>query len=560
MTGSAVISGTVVVDDETRAPVRRSTVTLSRAGIEDIRTTASDDRGRFTFDRLPAGSYSLSAAKGSYLVMSYGAPKPGMPGGPIVLTEGQTFTAMPIALWRGAVIAGRLLDRAGQPVSGAQVEANQIIVVNGERRRRTAGRPAAAVTNAHGEYRIHGLLPGDYIVSSSPPPLAVHREATAAELAWANGGAGPVPPQARAFTYAPTMFPGTAEAAAGVVITLGRGEERLGLDFALQFVPVARVTGVVTGPDGRPVPDVVVFCSVKGANSLLPSSGVPISRVAADGSFSCPGLIPGQYTLAVRGAAATMPPAQAAAVSAGLAPPPLWGLTDVTVAGQDMANVAIRLQTGMSVSGQVALASATNARADLMRFQIRLSPAAFSPIISGSPTAAVGADGTFRVDGVIPASYRLAATAPAGNPAGTAWSLRSALLGSSDVIDLPFEVTPGRNVSGLVVILSDAQTELSGSLTDRAGRPAAQVYVFVFPTDRSMWTPASRRVQVVRSAENGTYAIAGVPAGEYYLCALTEVDMELRFEPSYLEQFIASAIKITLGEGEKRRQDLRVGR
>jgi hypothetical protein len=44
------------------------------------------------------------------------------------------------------------------------------------------------------------------------------------------------------------------------------------------------------------------------------------------------------------------------------------------------------------------------------------------------------------------------------------------------------------------------------------------------------------------------------------LCALTEIDTDLRFDSIYLEQLIPSAVKITLGEGEKKRQDLQVGR
>ena len=130
--GTAVVTGTVVADDRTRTPLRRATVGLSRTGIEDIRTTTTDDEGRYVFSALPAGTWSLSAGKGAYLSMSYGAPKPGMPGSPVALAEGETFTAKAIALWRGGVIAGRLLDRAGQPVSGALVEANQFVVVNGD--------------------------------------------------------------------------------------------------------------------------------------------------------------------------------------------------------------------------------------------------------------------------------------------------------------------------------------------------------------------------------------------------------------------------------------------
>ncbi len=163
LTGSAVISGTVVADDETRAPLQSATVTLERSGVQDIRSTSTDDQGRFVFDRLPAASYALSATKGAYIPMNYGAPKPGMTGSSIVLADGQTFAAKPIALTHGAVIAGRLLDRNGLPVSSEIVTANRFMVVDGERRRRlTEGSERYTVTNAHGDYRIYGLLPGEY--------------------------------------------------------------------------------------------------------------------------------------------------------------------------------------------------------------------------------------------------------------------------------------------------------------------------------------------------------------------------------------------------------------
>jgi len=40
---------------------------------------------------------------------------------------------------------------------------------------------------------------------------------------------------------------------------------------------------------------------------------------------------------------------------------------------------------------------------------------------------------------------------------------------------------------------------------------------------------------------------------------LTELETALQTEPSYLEQFVPSSIKITLVEGEKKTQSLRIG-
>jgi len=548
--GTASVSGMVVTNDTTRAPLRRATLTLTRMGNDDTRMVATDDDGRFTFDRLPSGSYTLSASKGAYISMNYGAPKPGMPGSAIALADGQAFTATPIALMRGAVIAGRLTDRAGRPIA-TTVHADQFLTVNGERRRRTsAGATGTSFSNAHGEFRIFGLLPGDYVVWAAPPPIGTQAEVTSAELVWVNRPDGTPPAPARSFTPAPTMFPGTTDAAAGVVITVGAGEERLGADFSVQYVPVSRVSGTVNGPDGRPASNAVVLCQIGNLNPFIPPSGQLISMTGADGAFTCPGgVAPGQYVFAAR---MTTPVSGGAAGSPSSTP--LWGFAELGINGRDISNVVIQVQPSLSVSGQTVFRSAgTGASPDPAGVQLRLVRVN-SNLPVGNAVASARSDGTFQFDGIYPGSYRLV-----GTPAILAfsnWMLRSAVLAGQDITDVPIEIT--QSTSGLVVTFSDVQTELSGTLTDAAGRAAPQLYVFVFPADKTLWSVGSRRVQSVRSNENGAYRIAGLPPGEYYLCALTELETTLQTEPSYLEQFVSSSHKITLGEGEKKRQDLAI--
>ena len=547
--GSASVSGTVVLDDEARTPLRRATVSLVRSGIEDIRSTTTDDEGRYSFPGLTAGSYTLAAGKAAYLGISYGAAKPGMPGTAIALGDGEAFVAKSMTLTRGGVITGRVLDRSGQPVFNAMIEANQVVVMNGVQRR-TGFRVAGTLTNAHGEYRLYGLRPGDYLVSSAPPPIPVQAEITSAELSWITRGSGSAPPPARLMTYAPTMFPGTADASAGVVISLSRGEERHGVDFPLQFVPVARVNGVVKGVDGQPVPDVFVICSTKNANPLLPPSGVPTSRTMADGSFTCPGLIPARYELLVRGTAVRVMPDVAERINMGVSP---FGIAEVTVSGVDQSNVVIQMQTGGTVSGRIDVGVPAEPKPDLSQFRVILNTSPGAPVIAGRPSVTPTADGTFRFDGVIPASYRVTGTGPAG------WSLKSAMLNGRDISDLPIEVASSAT-AGLTVTFTNVQTDLFGTITDADKRPAPQLYVVLFPTEQAMWLPEARRIRVVRSAENGSYSFPGLPAGDYYLCALTEFDTGFQFEPDYLRPFIGAAIRITIAEGEKKQQNLQIAK
>ena len=126
--GTGSIAGTVVSADQSRAPVRRVLLSLTRVAPNDVRVTATDDAGRYLFDRLPAGTYRLSAAKGAYVGANYGSLNAGMPGSAIPLAEGQHFNAAAIPLVRGAVITGRVISEQGHPIAGATMLATQVIV------------------------------------------------------------------------------------------------------------------------------------------------------------------------------------------------------------------------------------------------------------------------------------------------------------------------------------------------------------------------------------------------------------------------------------------------
>ena len=66
-------------------------------------------------------------------------------------------------------------------------------------------------------------------------------------------------------------------------------------------------------------------------------------------------------------------------------------------------------------------------------------------------------------------------------------------------------------------------------------------------------------MHTARVTEAGTYLIGSLPAGDYYLCALAEVDRQLMIEADYLRQLVPSSIRLTLAEGEKKTQNLQAG-
>jgi hypothetical protein len=556
VSGTGSISGTVVSDDDTRAPLKRAQVTLSRTGLEDIRTSSTDQAGRFAFNELPAGTYVLRAGKGGYLGTSYGAVQTGMPGSAIPLRDGERFTATPMTLVKGAVLAGRILDSHGRPALSTSVEAIPIVTVNGERRRRqTSDRSGIGSTNAHGEYRLFGLPPGEYVLfANSEIQPRIPTTMTPGDIAWAQKPAGTPPAREPRVAYARTVFPGTADLAAAVVISLSRGEERTGLDFTIQNVPVARVSGVVTDADGRPAPAVYVQ-RLPRQPSLIFNELDPGVRSSNNGTFTLVNVPPGEFTLMARGAPANTAPVINPVNGRGSVPQTWWSLTDLTVSGSDLADFELRLQPGLSLIGRIEFKNTMRPPpSPLPRVRVTLIPKVPGTNGGGVFTATSGTDGTFRMDGLLPGTFLVSS-----RESSETWAVRSITHSGRDFADLPLEIRVGDDLSDLVVTLSDQMAGLSGTLTDRGGRPTPQFYVLMFPTDRTLWTQSSRRIQAVRADVRGTYTIAGLPAGEYYVAAATAIESTMQYEPAYLEQFVPVAIKMAIGEGEKKVQDMRIG-
>jgi hypothetical protein len=557
--GTASISGQVVNDEDQPKPVRRAIVTLTGSDLRPSRGAITDDEGRFTIANLPAGRVTLTVTRASFITSVYGAKRPGRPGTAIALRAGEAVTGLVVKAWRGAAIAGILRDDTGAPVEGIPVS---VIAA------RTNGTPAVltlsnnpVTTNDLGEFRIFGLPPGTYVISATPSAggggaLRAMNDAEvdavfeAVRRRMAATAKGPEPELPRPFAYAPIYFPGTAILSQATPITLAAGQEHTGLEFALQRVPASIVEGVVSRSDGQSAAGTTVqMTGVAPPGPFAIDSPLVLQATAgANGSFQIPQVPPGDYTLVAR---------------AGAGGAALWGSGSVSISGADVNSVAIALEPGATVSGRVRFDGATaKPPADLTRIRVTLMPAEVLAQKPGTsirtllfvPGVPLRADGSFEVAGVPPGSFALTVS-----PVDAAsWWGRSALLGERDLFDGLIEV--GRaSMIDVVVTFTDKRSELSGTLQTASGAPASDVFVIAYATNPAMWGPRARRVQAVRPGVDGRFSIKDLPPGDYYLSAVTEVEQEELQESKFLEDLVKASIKITIGEGEKKVQDLRMG-
>ena len=162
--GTGTISGAVVLEG-TGSGVRRARVTLSGTELRGGRTAITDDQGRFAFTALPAGRFTMTASKAGFVDIAYGAKRSGRPGTPIQLSDGQKIEKAVIALPRGSVVTGVVIDENGEPSPGTRVRVMRYVIRTGERSLSSAGEDT---TDDRGMYRVYGLQPGEYMISAVP--------------------------------------------------------------------------------------------------------------------------------------------------------------------------------------------------------------------------------------------------------------------------------------------------------------------------------------------------------------------------------------------------------
>lgn len=546
-TGTATLSGIVVTNDLDARPVRRARVTCSAAELTSGITAVTDDKGRFTCARLPAGRYMVNVTRDGWVAAAYGAKRPLRAGTPVPIAAGQRADIV-IRLTRGAVITGTLIDQSGQPTVGAAVVALRSTMQNGERRLVDLGSPA--VTDDRGVYRIYGLPPGDYYVRAAPSSASLLRDDVLATSDLDVRQARSAPnalPEGRRVAFASTYFPGTPFALQASPISLGPAEERADVDFTLQLVATARIEGTITLPDGSPAPSaaqVTLLPSGPTRSADSPLEALKTTRPGADGTFAFASVAPGTYTLFAR---ASSPVVQ-------------WASAEIAVDGERIPGLSLTLQPGLTISGRVrAGGSGALPPFDVAAVKITAEPLQSAADVSLAPSAAtVERDGRFTIGGVTPGRYRLTAAIPgAGRARG--WTLLSAAAGGIDTLDLPLVVRPNDTITDIVITLTDRSSQIEGVLQDTGGATVSDYTVVLFPADPALWLPRARRIQATRAGTDGAFVFRSLPPGDYLLSAVDDVERGEWFDPAFLQRLTPGAVRLTLAEGERKLQDLRLG-
>ncbi|MBM3773573.1 MAG: carboxypeptidase regulatory-like domain-containing protein, partial [Acidobacteria bacterium] len=472
-------------------------------------SAATDAAGKFLITGVDPGHYRLQVQRNGFVYGEYGARGPGRQGTVISLEPGGRLKDLLVRLTPQGVIAGRILDEDGDPVEAVSVQALRYQYVRG-RRELVPGR--SAMTNDLGEYRLHGLAPGQYYIAASTPGFRGRMGGVPSgprRMAAAEGG------------YLPTFYPGTVRAASAAPVDIAPGSEIRSLSITLQRARTLRVSGRVVAPPGTLLRGVGVTLLPRDGNWSLQRKGGPV--LDEKGSFDIGGVAPGSYLLAAdiwqdrQRASARLP---------------------IEVADTNLEGLTLALSEGAEVSGRIRVEN--DAPADFARLRIWLEPAGDWRMMGSAGASSANSDGTFRLSNIGPDPFHVNVS---GMPEG--FYVKSVRVGQEPAPESGVDFS--RAGGPLEILLSPASGQIDGAVVNPKQQPVTGATVVLAPERREH----NRLFKTATTDPRGLFSLRGITPGNYKLFAWEDVEQGAYHDPEFLKPFETAGEKISIQENSR---------
>jgi len=519
-------------------PVRRATVHLHSSDSESPNYQATTDaEGRFEIKDIEPGRYALQVERDGFRVQRLGIGRLWVRSReslPVVLSPGQKLDILAF-LVPGGVLAGRVLDADGEPVSNVAVQALRNAFYSGKRRLLPA---QTAQTNDLGEFRLHGLRAGSYYLKADPEGQGIRGPLAASGSSSAKGS----------MMYAPTFYPGVMERADASKLELKAGEE-MRADISLVYASTVHVRGRLIGATAPEAGTRVM---------LVPSEGFRFgfrenTEVKKDGAFQIDDVLPGSYTLV-----AFQPSPAGFGQLASL---------KIEVGKGDVGDLTLTAApTGKTtVRGRIRIEGATSA--DPAGMMVFLRPDDEDDSLwymrfggRGKGYGSVKADGAFEIEDVGDGTYRVEVS----GRRGLGWSseisglyLKSATVGNRDARDEGFTISEGRIGGPLEIVLSNAAAQIEGVVLDDKQLPVAGIRVLAAPEEKRRHLQGWYKNEV--TDQNGKFIMRGVRPGAYTLLAWDLGDDTFfgSHDPDLIKMYENKGATVSLKENERKAVELK---
>jgi protocatechuate 3,4-dioxygenase beta subunit len=531
--------------------IRKATVRLQGGASQPgqpptsyIETT--DNAGKFVFDDVAPGRYTLSAEKPGFVAARYGARSNTSIGTQLNLTAGMAMKDLAIKMTPQGVIAGKVVDQDGDPMISVQIQAMRFGYIGGRKQLQPA---SGTSTNDLGEYRLINLAPGHYFISATDNRRPIQTFAQERP-----GRAGTVQ-EGNITTY----YPNGADISSAVAVDVAAGAETRGTDIRLLQAKVYTVRGKTADASGGPLTAFLQLIR-KDSGGNLPTflNGGGSSQVRPDGTFEFRSILPGTYIVQL---------AQINSVNGNPAAD-LTGRMEVTVGDADVDNLVLPLVPHPEITGTVTLedgdlaslikpaqntpgaaVSGNAVRPQPGRLALMLLPTEGLPTAGTSP-AQVKEDGTFLFSGVGLGKYALNLNSL---PQGT--YLKSARFAGQDVTKSLIDTTSGTG-GRLELVLSSKSADITGSVQNDKGETRSGVMVTLWPKIPDPSPIGGARPSI--TDQNGGFQFKGLAPGDYYIAAWEDVDLGLFQSTEFLNHFTSEATSVTLSESGHENREVKI--
>jgi len=478
------------------------------------RVQLTDANGQFRFEGLRGGRFRIVATRPGYLQAGVGSS-----GMAVDLPMEPSIRDVPVTMSKLLTISGTVRDHYGDPIS-ASVTVSP--ASEGE-----AGTLRTAA-DSRGRFSVVGLRPGEYLVGAD--------SASAGRNLRMFDDAG----LERAVAYRLTYYPGVTDSSLATAVTIV-DRDISDLDLVLRPVPATTIN-VIVDPSGRKVDYAqlqVIALESFGSQRMRSNGPMDLVPVAFHGVAA------GQYLLVASGDETN---------SSGGPGQRLWARQEIKIDGVAPQTVRLALGPGVRVSGRIVF-EGVSTPPQAVTVNLRTLPPYDLQTTFAVQSSNTRAGAVFAIEDVVPGRYLLDGTGRADPQ--SPWTLKSVVAGGRDVFDLPFDLRGGGSVDDVVMTFTDraSGTEVTGTVTDAAGRTVADAPLVVFSSNTRYWRENSAHVRTAVSDPRGRYSIAGLPAGSFRVANLPG-------HPSsnvtaMLSKLVPDAVSFTLADGEHKVIDLR---
>ncbi len=510
------VDGTVI-SIPSGAAIRHANVELLGGKNEStVYSTETDSEGRFTFSDVAPGKYRLAAKKAGYKQPTRSCSESDAAnGGKFTLTAGQKLTDARAELLAPAAIEGTVYDENGEPLGRASLRALRLISNAGKRE---FANMAFAESDDLGHYRLFYLEPGRYYVNVAfmNYPEPPENRTRAAEGAPATG-------------FLPIYYGDTTDPARARTIDLKAGEVFSGADLTVRPAEVLRVRGrILNGLTGAPMKEVMTTIQ-----SLDPSLGRSSDfgnfsgSERDDGTYLGTNLIPGRYLLV--------------AFSTSPIDHRQWGgIRDIELTDASLSGIDVRVFPGEDIQGEVGMADGGKLPERAIR--VALIPRIW---LGGRLTGGeVKPDGSFLVGEATPGTYDVHVMGLPPN-----YFVKSARMGTLDVLENGVKVGGGGSTGSLVVRLSAAAAHFDGNVTDASGKAACGGEVVLIPEGTRSAHEENYHSSGIDAS--GHFAIHGIAAGDYRAFAWEDPQAVAYRDPGMMEMIENLGIRVHFDDGDK---------